>query len=101
MKKLLVFALFSSLASVVQAGRIDDILIMTEESIQATLGLYSPERAYEISEQDFTKAAPGMDLAIRSNVTVFSRTNNTEQWTCVTQFVKTPKFFGVSKTECK
>lgn len=100
MKKLLVFIVLAS--SIAHAGRMDEILIMTEESIQQTLNLQNPDVVYQIMEQDFTKAAPERDLAIRSDLLVLTEAkNSTQQWTCVTQFVKTPRFFKVSETECK
>lgn len=99
MKKLLVFVLL--LGSTAHAGKIDEILIMTDESIQQTLGLYEPG-AYEVTDQDFTKAAAERDLAIKTElIELRGPRNAAQQWTCVTQFVKTPKFFKVSETECK
>ena len=100
MKKLLVFALL--FGSIAQASRMDDILIMTEESIQQTLLLIDPALTYEVTAQDFTKAADDRDLAIKSDLMVLDTSrHSTQQWTCVTQFVKTAKFFKVSETECK
>lgn len=100
MKKLLAFILFAS--SPALAGRMDEIVIMTSESIEATLGLNQSGLNYEITYQDFIKAAPGRDLAVLSKVLVTNSYNQENQeWTCVTQFVKTPKFFEVSETECK
>ena len=98
MKKLLIFALLAG--STAHAGRMDEILIMTDESIQQTLGLYEAG-AYQVTSQDFTKAAPERDLAIKTELILRSEPRNAaQQWTCVTQFVKTPKFFKVSETEC-
>lgn len=100
MKKLLVFVLL--LGSTAFAGRMDEILIMTDESIQQTLNLHEEGLTYQILSQDFTKAAPDRDLAIKSELIVLNGArNSTQQWTCATQFVKTPKFFKVSETECK
>jgi hypothetical protein len=100
MKKLLVFVLL--LGSTAWASRMDDILIMTEESIQYAIRVNDPNMTYEIIAQDFTKAAAERDLAIKTDLHVTNGARNrTEQWTCVTQFVKTPKFFKVSETDCK
>lgn len=100
MKRLLVFVLL--LGSTASAGRMDEILIMTDESIQQTLGLYESGFDYQIISQDFTKAAPERDLAIKTELIVRNGArNSTQQWTCATQFVKTPTFFKVSETECK
>lgn len=99
MKKLLVFALLA--ASPAMAGRMDEIVIMTLESVESTLGLAgSPEFPFTVTYQDFTKAAPGRDLAVKTEIVVPNQDGTNQEWTCVTQFVKTPTFFKVSETDC-
>ncbi|MBV2167191.1 MAG: hypothetical protein KUL82_00680 [Bdellovibrio sp.] len=100
MKKLLVFVLLA--ASPAFAGRIDEIVIMTTESVEETLNLLNGDQTYEITSQDFTTAAPGNELAVETQLVVRNmHTGRNQEWTCVTQFVKTPKFFEVSETVCK
>ncbi|WP_374076382.1 hypothetical protein [Bdellovibrio bacteriovorus] len=99
MKKLLVFALLA--ASPAMAGRMDEIVIMTLESVEETLGLpSSSEFPFTVTSQDFTKAAPSRDLAVKTELFVTNENGTNQEWTCVTQFVKTPKFFKVSETDC-
>ena len=100
MKKLLVFALF--LSATAHAGRMDEIVIMTQESIAQTLNLAGGlEHTIQFVSQDFVKANPYRDLAVETKVLVTNvPTIQKHEWTCVTQFVKTPKFFEVSETNC-
>lgn len=100
MKKLLAFALF--FASPAWAGRMDEIVMMTLQSVSTTLGVNHDEISVKVTSQDFTKAAPQRDLALKSILLLTNvNTQENQEWTCVTQFVKTPKFFEVSETECK
>lgn len=97
MKKLLVFALLAS--STAMAGRMDEIVIMTMESVEQTLDLNSVY-SYQITKQDFVRAAALRDLAVQTDLVV-TRDGKNQEWTCVTQFVKTATFFKVSETDCK
>ncbi|WII72754.1 hypothetical protein QJS83_02575 [Bdellovibrio sp. 22V] len=100
MKKLLVFALLA--ASPAFAGRIDEIVIMTTESVEETLSLLDADKTYQITYQDFTTPDQGYDLAVQTKLNVRNvHSGRNQEWTCVTQFVKTPRFFDVSKTDCK
>ncbi|KYG68896.1 hypothetical protein AZI87_06615 [Bdellovibrio bacteriovorus] len=100
MKKLLIFILLA--ASPALAGRIDEIVIMTTESVEETLDLWNTDKTYEITYQDFTTPDQGFDLAVKTKLNVKNvRESQNQEWTCVTQFVKTPRFFDVSKTDCK
>ncbi|WP_347355804.1 hypothetical protein [Bdellovibrio sp.] len=99
MKKLLVFALLAS--STAFAGRVDEIQIMTTEDVEFTLNLWNtPGRTYEITYQNFTQASEGHDLAVETKLIVTNAGQGNQEWTCVTQFVKTPRFFEITKTVC-
>ncbi|GEM_PF-1731381 len=99
MKKLLVFALLAAVPAM--AGRMDEIVIMTTESVEQSLGLLDPNVTYQITSQDFTKAAVARDLAVKTELVVTKvDSGKSQEWTCVTQFVKTPRFFEVSETDC-
>ena len=105
MKKLLVFALLLSAmtSATAQAGRMDEIVIMADESIYQTLNLtYGGDDQVEFHQRGFVQAEPFRDLAVETKLTVTNvPTMNKQEWTCATQFVKTPKFFKVSETFCK
>lgn len=99
MKILLVFALLA--ASPAFAGRIDEIQIMTTEDVEFTLNLWNrPEVSYEITYQNFTAPTAGHDLAVETKLVTKDPNQGNQEWTCVTQFVKTPRFFKISKTVC-
>lgn len=97
MKKLLVFILL--IGSTAFAGRVDEIGIMAMEDSEFTLGL-NASMNYEMTYQNFTTPLQGMDLAVKTEFTVQNSDGTKQVWTCVTQFVKTPKFFNISKTDC-
>lgn len=79
----------------------DEIVSMTMESIEETLQLNGTDFAFEIISYEFTKAGPNRDIAVKSAVLVTNlTTEKNQEWTCVTHFVKTPKFFKISETEC-
>ncbi|MDG0815014.1 hypothetical protein [Bdellovibrio svalbardensis] len=99
MKKLIAALLLVSAPAF--AGRINEIVIMTTEDIEAQLDLMNGDRTYTITYQDFTTPEEGMDLAVQTKLSVRNVHNGrTEEWTCNTQFVKTPRFFDISKTVC-
>lgn len=102
MKKLLVFALILS-ASIAQAGRVKEVMILTEESIAKTLNLSdAQELNTEYSKHQLVEPNMGHDVAVLSTVIILNVTTMTNQeWTCLTQFVKTSTFFKVSETNCK
>lgn len=98
MKKLLVFALLA--ASPAFAGRIDEIQIMTTEDVEFTLNLWQNRESYQITYQNFTTPTEGHDLAVKTELVVKNPNQGNQEWTCVTQFVKTPRFFEITKTVC-
>ncbi|CAE81184.1 hypothetical protein AB1A81_17560 [Bdellovibrio bacteriovorus] len=98
MKKLLVFALLA--ASPAFAGRVDEIQIMTTEDVEFTLNLWQNRASYQITYQNFTTPSEGHDLAVQTKLVVNMPNQGNQEWTCVTQFVKTPRFFEITKTVC-
>ncbi len=99
MKKLIAALLLVSAPAF--AGRIDEIVIMTTEAVETHLDLLSSDKTYEITYQDFATPEEGMALAVQTKLSVRNvHTGRTQEWTCNTQFVKTPRFFDISKTVC-
>lgn len=96
MKKLLAFLLLWTLPA--SAGKMKEIAIMATESVEAVIGI-NPD-FLQITDQRLVNVE-GMDLAVQTKVfiTVPWR-DGKQEWTCLTQFVKTPQFFEVLKTEC-
>ncbi|QDK39493.1 hypothetical protein [Bdellovibrio sp. NC01] len=99
MKKLVAALLLVSAPAF--AGRINEIVIMTTEDVEFVLNLTNGDQSYQITYQDFAKPEQGMDLAVETKLSVRNvHTGRTQEWTCNTQFVKTPTFFEISKTVC-
>lgn len=99
MKKLLVFALFFS-TTFAHASRMDTLILMADNSILQTLQNQSGEIVtFEVLQRDFVKAEACRDLALRTDIIILQSPHKRE-WTCVSQFVKTAKFFEVSETVC-
>ncbi|MEK2689349.1 hypothetical protein [Bdellovibrio sp. GT3] len=100
MKKLLVIALLFASATA-QAGRIKEVVIMATEDVEQTLDLLNPDYRYTIKGQGFTQADDSAGTAIKTIVNVRNLiTLQTREWTCVSQFHKTPEFFEITYTIC-
>ncbi|UOF00481.1 hypothetical protein ACES2L_15815 [Bdellovibrio bacteriovorus] len=97
MKRLFIFILL--IGSTAMAGRVDEIGIMAMEDAEFTLGL-NAFMNYEVTYQDFTTPEKEHDLAVKTEITLNKVDGTKHVWTCVTQFVKTPKFFEITKTDC-
>lgn len=93
-KQILAFILFLSSSSAF-AGDMGEISWMAIEA--ALVELKQDYPSVEVLNQSFTEAEPAASLATK---TVFAVQGESQKWTCVSQFVKTPEFFKVSKTEC-
>ena len=99
MKKFLVIALL--MASTAHAGGVKEIGIMATEDVEETLDLSSPDYRYKILSQGLIPATDGADVAVQTTVKLQNLiTGQTKEWTCVTQFVKTPTFFDIWSTIC-
>lgn len=96
MKKMLVCLLLMALPA--SAGKMKEIAIMATESVEAAMGI-NPD-FMQITDQRLV-SVEGMDLAVQTKVfiTVPWR-DGKQEWTCLTQFVKTPQFFDVLETNC-
>lgn len=96
MKKLLACLLLWTLPA--SAGKMKEIAIMATESIEALMSI-DPDYI-QITDQRLV-SVEGMDLAVQSKVFVtVPWRDGKQEWTCLTQFVKTPQFFEVLKTSC-
>lgn len=98
--KMIIAALFL-LPHAAFAGKMNELSLMATESIEDQLNLLDANIYYELTHQEFAAPLPGMDLAIRTSLSVRNvRSGETQEWTCNTQFVKTPGFFKIFKTVC-
>lgn len=89
-------------ASSTWAGRMNEVVILSLESIEQKLGLDSAAHQYQVLHQEFTTTKIDAGLAVQTQLVVTHILGGTtQQWTCVTQFVRTARFFEVLKTECK
>ncbi|MGE5086432.1 MAG: hypothetical protein ACM3MG_09050 [Bacillota bacterium] len=99
MKKFLVIALL--MASTAHAGDIKELSALATADVEDTLDLLDLDYRYKIVSQDFGEKTEGSDIAVQTIVKVQNLiTGQTKEWTCVTQFVKTPKFFDIFSTIC-
>lgn len=99
MKTFLVIALL--MASAAHAGDIKEIGIMATEDVEITLDLSNPDYRSKILNQGLITATDGADVAVQTTVKIQNLiTGRTKEWTCVTQFVKTPTFFEIWSTIC-
>lgn len=101
MKKLLVIALLFA-STTAQAGRIKEVAIMAMDDVEETLNLQNPDFRYVVKGQGFTEADDSDGTAIQTLVELRNLiTLQSREWTCTTQFHKTPEFFEISYTICK
>ncbi|MGZ3775235.1 MAG: hypothetical protein ACXVCY_03745 [Pseudobdellovibrionaceae bacterium] len=99
MKTIIVVLLLCSNAF---AGGLKEVAIMATESVEENLFLNDGDHSYQITSQDLATPEENANFAIETKVTIRSiHSGRTENWTCLTQFIKTAEFFKVSKTDCK
>ncbi len=101
MKKLFVMALLLA-SSTAHAGAIKEVAIMAMDDVEETLNLQNPDFRYVVKGQGFTEADDSDGTAIQTLVELRNLiTLQSREWTCTTQFHKTPEFFEISYTICK
>lgn len=98
MKKLAVSGAFLLIPFFVQAQGLSDISWMAVDAAKLELQLEA-QASVEVLSQGFAPAEAPATLATKTVLEVQSQQN--QQWTCVSQFAKTPEFFKVIKTECQ
>jgi hypothetical protein len=80
------------------AGKMKDILIMTEESVMDVLGF--DESVIRIEDAQFVKV-DGVDLAVKSIArSYYSRSESPASFECLTTFRKSGESFSVINTKC-
>lgn len=80
------------------AGKVNQISVLTQESVQDTLGF--DEDVIKIEGFQFIQVA-GADLAVLTNVRgYYSPDEAPVSYDCVTTFVKEADFYKVKSTQC-